>query len=78
VSHDGFARAIWPVHTRGDGDAIFALATGELEVTAAEYLGLEALATRAVERAVVRAVRLAKGLAGVPSAGEWLAKSSPA
>src|SRR5690606_18842253 len=29
VAHDGFARTIWPVHTRADGDVIFALATGE-------------------------------------------------
>ena len=28
MAHDGFARAISPVHTPGDGDTIFALATG--------------------------------------------------
>ncbi len=76
VCHDGFARTIWPVHTRGDGDAIFALATGTVEVDRAGYSALEAMATRAVERAVLRGVRLATGLKGVPSAAEWLASPS--
>ena len=71
VCHDGFARTIWPAHTRGDGDTIFALATGAREVDAAGHTALEAMATRAVERAVLRGVRLATGLAGVPSASEW-------
>lgn len=34
TGHDGLARAVRPVHTLLDGDAVFALATGELEVTA--------------------------------------------
>ncbi|MYE31335.1 MAG: P1 family peptidase [Chloroflexi bacterium] len=71
VCHDGFARTIWPAHGRGDGDTIFTLATGEVEVDAYAYSALEAMATRAVERAVLRGVRRATGLAGVPSAGEW-------
>ena len=73
VCHDGFARTIWPAHCRGDGDAVFALATGEAEADAHAYAALEAMAARAVERAVLRGVRLASGLAGVPSAAEWLA-----
>ncbi|MBM4415486.1 MAG: P1 family peptidase [Chloroflexi bacterium] len=72
VCQDGFARTIWPAHTQGDGDTIFVLATGAVEVDAVGYGALEALATRAVERAVLRGVRLATGLAGVPSAAEWL------
>ena len=72
VCHDGLARTTWPAHTRGDGDAIFTLATGELEVDPAGYAALEAMAALAVERAVLRAVRLATGLAGVPSATEWM------
>ena len=74
MCHDGFARTIWPAHCRGDGDAIFTLATGEAEADAHAYAALEAMATRAVERAVLRGVRRATGLAGVPSAGEWLAR----
>ncbi|MEZ4503769.1 MAG: P1 family peptidase [Dehalococcoidia bacterium] len=71
VCHDAFARTTWPAHTRGDGDAIFVLATGDIEVDPAGYGALEAVATRAMERAVLRGVRLATGLAGTPSATEW-------
>ena len=74
VCHDGFARTIWPAHTRADGDTVFALATGAVEIDAAGYAALEAMATRALERAVLRGVRLATGLAGIPSAAEWLAR----
>lgn len=73
VAHDGLARAIVPVHTMGDGDAVFALATGEVEVEVAQYRAIQALAPRAVERAILRAVRTATGLAGIPSAAEWRA-----
>lgn len=31
-AHDGFARAVHPAHTRGDGDLAVALATGDVEV----------------------------------------------
>lgn len=73
VAHDGFARTIRPVHTTFDGDVVFALATGEIAVERSGHLlALDAMAVRAVERAVLRAVRHATGLAGVPSAREWL------
>ena len=71
VCHDGFARTIWPAHTRGDGDVIFTLATGAIEIDRYAYAALEALATRAVERAVLNGVRAADGLDGVPSVAEW-------
>jgi len=32
VSHDGFARAIRPVHTQLDGDIVFSLATGRVDI----------------------------------------------
>ncbi|HXF51708.1 MAG TPA: P1 family peptidase [Dehalococcoidia bacterium] len=75
VAHDGLARTIVPAHTMGDGDAVFALATGELEVDVAGERAVQALAPLAVERAVLRAVRNATGLAGIPSAAEWRAMS---
>ena len=71
VAHDGFARAIWPVHTRADGDVIFALATGEQAIEADEYSAIEAMCALVIERAVLAGVRAATGLAGVPSAAEW-------
>lgn len=71
ITHDGLARTIRPLHTLGDGDIVFTMATGQAAVEPMRYVALEALAARAVERAVLKAVREAHGLAGVPSAGEW-------
>ncbi len=72
VAHDALARTIWPVHTRSDGDVVFALATGERDLVEGGYAALEAMTTLALERAILRGVRLATGLGGVPSAAEWL------
>jgi L-aminopeptidase/D-esterase-like protein len=47
--HDGLARALEPVHTRFDGDAAVAAATGVIE---AELEAVRLLAARAVEDAV--------------------------
>lgn len=52
--HDGLARALDPVHTGGDGDALVAAATGEVE---APLETVRALAAWVVERAVLDAVR---------------------
>ena len=70
MAQAGLTRVIRPAHTPVDGDAIFALATGARQGSA-EVLQLGALAARAVERAILRAVTKATGLAGVPSAAEW-------
>ena len=53
VCHDGLARAVRPAHTPSDGDVVFTLATGERALEGADYRILEAIATRAVERAIV-------------------------
>ncbi len=66
AAHAGLARTIVPVSTRGDGDTAFGLATGAVELDPRRIVALEALAARAVERAVLRAVRLATSLHGVP------------
>lgn len=71
VAHDGLARAIRPVHTLADGDTMFALATGDIELAQGRTVALEAYAVRAVERAIVKAVTAATSLAGVPSVSEW-------
>jgi L-aminopeptidase/D-esterase-like protein len=71
VAHDGFARAIRPVHTSQDGDTIFAMATGERDLPAAGITALETFAVLAVERAIVKGVLAATSLAGVQSVGEW-------
>jgi L-aminopeptidase/D-esterase-like protein len=55
TAHDGLARAIRPAHTDRDGDTIFALAAGPVEV---DPFFVQRAAADAVERAIVRAVRV--------------------
>ena len=55
TAHDGLARAIRPAHTDFDGDTIFALAYGEQE---ANPIDVQIAAADAVEKAIVRAIRL--------------------
>ncbi len=53
VAHDGIARVIRPSHTMYDGDTIFCLAGGAVEVA---YDALEATAVETVARAIVSGV----------------------
>ena len=69
MAHDGYARAISPVHTPGDGDTIFSLATGAW-TNEPNLSMIGALAAEAMSDAIVRAVTQNQGLAGVPSARE--------
>jgi L-aminopeptidase/D-esterase-like protein len=70
MAHDGLARTTHPSHTPMDGDTVFALATAELPIADADLVAIGALGARAVERAVLRGVLRATGLAGVPSVME--------
>jgi L-aminopeptidase/D-esterase-like protein len=69
MADDGFARAINPSHTTGDGDTVFALATGRWQGEASPAL-IGALAAEAMAEAIVRAASKAESAAGVPSAKE--------
>ena len=69
MADDGLARAIYPSHTPGDGDTVFALATGRWRGEA-NVAVIGALAADAMAEAIVRAVSKAESLAGVPSARE--------
>jgi L-aminopeptidase/D-esterase-like protein len=63
MAHDGLARTIRPIHTMGDGDVVFALATGASGVAAHTTL-IGALAAEVLAEAVLRGVRAATSLAG--------------
>jgi L-aminopeptidase/D-esterase-like protein/RimJ/RimL family protein N-acetyltransferase len=76
MAHDGLARTIVPVHTPLDGDTLFTLATGELDVPDPVLL-VGTLAAGAVAEAVVRAVRQAHGWPACPSADELLFVRQP-
>ena len=67
MAHDGFARAIYPSHTMGDGDTIFALATGSLQGNA-DVSRVGALAATVISQAIVRAALQATGIPGYPAA----------
>ena len=56
MADDGYARAISPSHTNGDGDTIFSLATGRWNGTA-DVTVIGALAAEAMADAIVRAAR---------------------
>lgn len=65
VSHDAYARAIKPVHTQNDGDSIFCFASGDVEAPGDL---VSVLATEAMQRAVIEAVRSADAAYGLPAA----------
>jgi L-aminopeptidase/D-esterase-like protein len=66
MAHDGYARAISPVHTPVDGDLIFALATNA-RAGAADVGVIGALAAEVIADAIVRAAREATGVQGIPA-----------
>ncbi len=71
MAHDGLARSIRPIHTMFDGDTVFALATGKPDkksrVKEADWSVIGAAAADVLAQAVVRAVRAAESLGGVPA-----------
>lgn len=64
IAHDGYARAIRPVHSSNDGDALFAFASGQVE---APFDLVGALATEAVRGAIQRAATQSAGAHGAPA-----------
>jgi L-aminopeptidase/D-esterase-like protein len=62
----GMARAIYPVNTMSDGDTIFALSLGNLR---ANIDSLGAAAADCVVQSILRAVRSARTLGGIPGLG---------
>jgi L-aminopeptidase/D-esterase-like protein len=62
----GMARTIYPVNTMFDGDIVFALSLGDAQ---ADINTLGVAAAEAVAEAIVRAVKLARSLGGVPGLG---------
>jgi L-aminopeptidase/D-esterase-like protein len=74
MAHNGLAQAIRPAHTMFDGDAVFALALGPREqappdpaTSASRVSSIGATASITLARAIVKAVRAATDLHGVPA-----------
>ncbi|MGM9533976.1 MAG: P1 family peptidase [Intestinibacter sp.] len=69
MAHDGYARAIFPIHTPHDGDTIFTMATGEIE-TGADLTLIGSIAVEVMEKSIINAVKNAKEINGIPSYNE--------
>src|SRR5438045_9798746 len=69
MADDGLARALFPSHTLGDGDTVFALATGNWDGTA-DVSNVGALAADMIAEAIVRPAVMAKSSGGLPSASD--------
>ena len=68
IAHNGYAKAIRPVHTSADGDTIYVLSTGEVNVSP-DALG--ALATEVMAKAINNALRHAKAAYGLKCAADF-------
>ncbi|MCU1225170.1 MAG: peptidase DmpA [Edaphobacter sp.] len=76
MAHDGYARAINPVHTMGDGDTIFSMSTGTAKVKA-DVTTIGAIAATVMARAIVRAAMQATSLPdlGLPAYRDYPGRS---
>lgn len=71
ILHDGYARAIKPVHSTMDGDTIFVMTTGDKDVN---FDAFAALATDIVQYSVIDGAISAESAYGLPAAREFLRK----
>ena len=67
MAHNGYARAICPVHTSADGDSIYAVSLGDVAADA-DLVGT--LAAEVMSGAIRRAVMACDGAYGYPAAKE--------
>lgn len=69
MAHDGYAKSIFPIHTPHDGDAIFAMSTGKIQVDSDITL-LGSLAAEVVEKSIINAIKNAKNIKNIISYNE--------
>lgn len=69
MAHNGYARAICPVHTSADGDSIYALSLGDVPANL-DVVGT--LAAEVMARAIENAVLSAENAYGLPSAMSFI------
>lgn len=66
MAHDGYAKAIFPIHTPHDGDTIFTMATGEIEVDADLTL-IGSVAVEVMEKSIINAIKKTRQIGNIPS-----------
>lgn len=69
MAHDGYAKSIFPIHTPHDGDTIFTMATGEIDVDNDVTL-LGSLATEVVQESIIKAIKNAQSVKNIISYNE--------
>ena len=68
MGHNGIARAVRPAHTIFDGDTIFSMCTGDIDAT---LTSVGILAGRAIENAIIDAVKSAESYDGLPAMRDY-------
>lgn len=69
IAHDGYAQSIRPAHCTVDGDTLFVMASGQVEVAPDSFY---AMASEAVARAVKQAALTAAPAYGLKAAADFL------
>lgn len=69
MAHDGYAKSIFPIHTPHDGDTIFTMSTGEIDVDNDVTL-LGSLATEVVQESIIKAIKNAQSVKNIISYNE--------
>lgn len=72
MTHNGYARAIRPVHTSADGDSIFAMSVGDVE---ADMDMVGTLAADVMAEAILRAVNSAESAYGYVATKDFVDKN---
>lgn len=72
IAHNGFAKAIYPVHTMYDGDTVFAMATNKISADAST-VGM--LASKVMEKAILNAVNNTESAYNLYSRKELIEKN---
>lgn len=69
LGHNGFARAIYPVHTSVDGDSVFAMTQNKVKVN---FDILSSLAVEVIRKSIVNAVKKAKASQGLKAYEDFI------
>ncbi len=64
MAHNGYARTMYPAHTMFDGDTIFTMATNKVT---SDVTTVGMISARVMEKAILRGIKSAKSMFGVPS-----------
>lgn len=75
MAQDGLARAIRPVHTPFDGDTVFVLSTGQIQLSKTlpiDIARLGLMASDCVSRAIARGIYAADSLGNMQSYRDWV------